>query len=50
MNAQLSPNIAITVLNWNDADETLACLHAYSSLSIRTARYGGNISYGQNGV
>lgn len=33
MNTQLPPNVAIVVLNWNGADDTLACLDSLAALT-----------------
>ncbi len=33
MTTQLTPNVAIVVLNWNGADDTLACLNSLAALT-----------------
>lgn len=33
MNTQLAPHVAIVLLNWNGADDTLECLHSLESLT-----------------
>lgn len=35
MNTQLPPNVAIVVLNWNGADDTLECLNSLESLTYQ---------------